>query len=137
MHGRMFSSISSLYSQMPVANLSSGLPARQLKMPADILNASLGGWGAKSPLYDNHWSRTQGRRPPNPLYPLSSVGRWVGFEHAGFQGQQYVLERGEYPSWDAWSGNTSYPAERLTSFRPVACAVSPDTAWPLKAGAGG
>lgn len=58
----------------------------------------------------------------------------MGFEHAGFQGQQYVLERGEYPSWDAWSGNTSYPAERLTSFRPVACAVSPDTAWSLRAG---
>lgn len=54
-----------------------------------------------------------------------SVYRWVGFDHAGFQGQQYVLERGEYPAWDAWSGNTAYPAERLTSFRPVACAVSP------------
>uniref|UniRef100_A0A8C6QDQ9 Beta-crystallin A4 n=1 Tax=Nannospalax galili TaxID=1026970 RepID=A0A8C6QDQ9_NANGA len=46
---------------------------------------------------------------------------WGGFEHAGFQGQQYVLERGEYPGWDAWSVNTAYPAERLTSFRPVAC----------------
>lgn len=56
---------------------------------------------------------------------LPSVCRWVGFEHAGFRGQQYVLERGEYPSWDAWSGNTAYPAERLTSFRPVPCAVSP------------
>ena len=67
--------------------------------------------------------------PLNLLYSLPSVCRWVGFEHAGFQGQQYVLERGEYPSWDAWSGNTSYPAERLTSFRPVACAVSPATAW--------
>lgn len=58
-----------------------------------------------------------------------SVRRWVGFEHAGFQGQQYVLERGEYPCWDAWSGNTAYPAQRLTSFRPVACAVSPDAAF--------
>uniref|UniRef100_A0A452QF57 Beta-crystallin A4 n=1 Tax=Ursus americanus TaxID=9643 RepID=A0A452QF57_URSAM len=55
-------------------------------------------------------------------------GAWVGFEHAGFQGQQYVLERGEYPCWDAWSGNTAYPADRLTSFRPVACAVSSATA---------
>ncbi|EPY80369.1 beta-crystallin A4 [Camelus ferus] len=54
-------------------------------------------------------------------------GAWVGFEHAGFQGQQYVLERGEYPCWDAWSGNTSYPAERLTSFRPVACANHRDS----------
>ncbi|OBS75124.1 hypothetical protein A6R68_14324 [Neotoma lepida] len=54
-------------------------------------------------------------------------GAWVGFEHAGFQGQQYVLERGEYPGWDAWSGNTAYPAERLTSFRPVACANHRDS----------
>uniref|UniRef100_A0A3Q2HJ69 Beta-crystallin A4 n=1 Tax=Equus caballus TaxID=9796 RepID=A0A3Q2HJ69_HORSE len=55
------------------------------------------------------------------------TGRWVGFEHAGFRGQQYVLERGEYPSWDAWSGNTAYPAERLTSFRPVPCANHRDS----------
>uniref|UniRef100_A0A2K5KU90 Beta-crystallin A4 n=1 Tax=Cercocebus atys TaxID=9531 RepID=A0A2K5KU90_CERAT len=54
-------------------------------------------------------------------------GAWVGFEHAGFQGQQYVLERGEYPSWDAWGGNTAYPSERLTSFRPVACANHRDS----------
>ncbi|XP_070372402.1 beta-crystallin A4 isoform X2 [Equus asinus] len=54
-------------------------------------------------------------------------GAWVGFEHAGFRGQQYVLERGEYPSWDAWSGNTAYPAERLTSFRPVPCANHRDS----------
>ncbi|KAL6067655.1 hypothetical protein STEG23_031459, partial [Scotinomys teguina] len=54
-------------------------------------------------------------------------GAWVGFEHAGFQGQQYVLERGEYPGWDAWSGSTAYPAERLTSFRPVACANHRDS----------
>lgn len=54
-------------------------------------------------------------------------GAWVGFEHAGFQGQQYVLERGDYPGWDAWGGNTAYPAERLTSFRPVACANHRDS----------
>lgn len=57
----------------------------------------------------------------------------MGFEHAGFQGQQYVLERGEYPCWAAWGGSTAYPAERLTSFRPVACAVSPATASPQEA----
>jgi hypothetical protein len=51
--------------------------------------------------------------------------RWLGFEHASFQGQQFVLERGEYPCCGAWSGNTAYPVDRLTSFRPVACAVSP------------
>ena len=129
-HGRMFSSVPSLYSQMPVVNLSP--PDSQQDNYKCLQTFKMPPWvcvgRAKSPLYDNHWSGTQGRRPPHPLYPLPSVGRWVGFEHAGFQGQQYVLERGEYPSWDAWSGNTSYPAERLTSFRPVACPVSPDTA---------
>ncbi|XP_027718152.1 beta-crystallin A4 [Vombatus ursinus] len=54
-------------------------------------------------------------------------GAWVGFEHAGFQGQQFVLERGEYPSWEAWSGNVAYHVERLTSFRPVACANHRDS----------
>lgn len=64
------------------------------------------------------------------IFALSAC-RWVGFEHAGFQGQQYVLERGDYPGWDAWGGNTAYPAERLTSFRPVACAVSPTACTPV------
>ncbi|EPQ09888.1 Beta-crystallin A4 [Myotis brandtii] len=50
--------------------------------------------------------------------------RWVGFERPGFQGQQYVLERGEYPCWGAGSSHT---AERLTSFRPVACANHRDS----------
>ncbi|XP_006102060.1 beta-crystallin A4 [Myotis lucifugus] len=54
-------------------------------------------------------------------------GAWVGFEHPGFQGQQYVLERGEYPCWGARSGNKAYPSERLASFRPVACAGSRDS----------
>lgn len=55
-------------------------------------------------------------------YPVS--GRWAGFEHSGFQGQQFVLERGEYPCWEAWSGSNAYHVERMCSFRPIACAVS-------------
>ncbi|NXP63508.1 CRBA4 protein, partial [Chloropsis cyanopogon] len=50
-------------------------------------------------------------------------GAWAGFEHCGFQGQQFVLERGEYPSWEAWSGSNAYHVERMCSFRPIACAV--------------
>lgn len=50
--------------------------------------------------------------------------RWAGFEHCGFQGQQFVLERGEYPCWEAWSGSNAYHVERMCSFRPIACAVS-------------
>ncbi|NXD00775.1 CRBA4 protein, partial [Certhia familiaris] len=51
-------------------------------------------------------------------------GAWAGFEHCGFQGQQFVLERGEYPCWEAWSGSNAYHVERMCSFRPIACAVS-------------
>ncbi|XP_053225140.1 beta-crystallin A4 [Podarcis raffonei] len=49
-------------------------------------------------------------------------GTWVGFEHPGFQGQQFVLEQGDYPCWEAWSGSNAYHAHRLSSFRPVSCA---------------
>ncbi|NWR46587.1 CRBA4 protein, partial [Regulus satrapa] len=52
-------------------------------------------------------------------------GAWAGFEHCGFQGQQFVLERGEYPCWEAWSGSNAYHVERMCSFRPIACAVTP------------
>ncbi|KFO23603.1 Beta-crystallin A4 [Fukomys damarensis] len=38
----------------------------------------------------------------------------------GFE-TRYMLERGDYPCWDAWSGNTAYPMERLASFLPVVC----------------
>lgn len=60
-----------------------------------------------------------GVSPPRP-----TPGRWAGFEHCGFQGQQFVLERGEYPCWEAWSGSNAYHVERMCSFRPIACAVS-------------
>ncbi|XP_041845798.1 crystallin, beta A1, like 1 [Melanotaenia boesemani] len=49
-------------------------------------------------------------------------GAWVGFEHHDFQGQQFILERGEYPHWDAYSGSISYHVERLMSLRPIYCA---------------
>ncbi|XP_022611168.1 beta-crystallin A1-like [Seriola lalandi dorsalis] len=49
-------------------------------------------------------------------------GAWVGFEHHDFQGQQFILERGEYPNWEAFSGSLSYHTERFMSFRPIYCA---------------
>ncbi|CAM2102929.1 unnamed protein product [Caretta caretta] len=54
-------------------------------------------------------------------------GAWAGFEHVGFQGQQFVLERGEYPRWEAWSGSHAYHVERMSSFRPIACANHRDS----------
>ncbi|XP_066557711.1 serine-rich adhesin for platelets isoform X2 [Amia ocellicauda] len=53
---------------------------------------------------------------------LSSVGSikilgglWVGYEGAGFEGNQYVLEEGEYQDWRDWGACN----EQLQSLRPV------------------
>ncbi|XP_066465977.1 beta-crystallin A4 [Tiliqua scincoides] len=54
-------------------------------------------------------------------------GTWVGFEHPGFQGQQFVLERGDYPCWEAWSGSSAYHVPRMSSFRPISCANHQDS----------
>ncbi|KFR04475.1 Beta-crystallin A2, partial [Opisthocomus hoazin] len=50
-------------------------------------------------------------------------GPWVGFEYPEYQGQQFILEKGDYPRWEAWSGNSGYRTEHLLSFRPIKCAV--------------
>ena len=57
------------------------------------------------------------------------VCSWVGFEHHDFQGQQFILEKGEYPHWDSYSGSLSYHVERLMSLRPIYCAVSTGRGW--------
>lgn len=45
------------------------------------------------------------------------IVRWVGFERPGFAGEQFVLEKGEYPRWSTWTNcQSSYT---LTSFRPL------------------
>lgn len=63
-------------------------------------------------------------RKRSRLYGISCfLHSWVGYEHASYQGQQFVLERGEYPQCDAFGGSNAYHIERLTSFRPIACAV--------------
>lgn len=51
-------------------------------------------------------------------------GSWAGYEHSSFCGQQFVLERGEYPYWESWSGSNAYHIERMMSFRPICSAVS-------------
>ncbi|KAM9795379.1 crystallin, beta A1, like 1 [Neosynchiropus ocellatus] len=49
-------------------------------------------------------------------------GVWVGFEHHDFQGQQFILEKGEYPNWESYSGSLAYHVERIMSLRPIVCA---------------
>ncbi|XP_038606389.1 beta-crystallin A2 [Tachyglossus aculeatus] len=54
-------------------------------------------------------------------------GAWVGFEHPDFQGQQFILERGDYPCWLAWSGSSGYHTDKLLSFRLLQCANHSDS----------
>lgn len=51
------------------------------------------------------------------------VCSWVGYEHSSFCGQQFVLEKGDYPCIEAYSGSNAYRIERMISFRPICCAV--------------
>uniref|UniRef100_A0A671TW95 Beta-crystallin B3 n=1 Tax=Sparus aurata TaxID=8175 RepID=A0A671TW95_SPAAU len=44
-------------------------------------------------------------------------GPWVGFERPGYAGEQFVLEKGEYPRWSAWTNCQSFYS--LCSFRPL------------------
>lgn len=46
---------------------------------------------------------------------FSSGLRWVGYDGEGFEGQQFVLEEGEYLDWTDWGGT----GEKLLSLRRV------------------
>ncbi|XP_036382040.1 beta-crystallin B3-like [Megalops cyprinoides] len=48
---------------------------------------------------------------------LVESGPWVGFERQGFAGEQFVLEKGEYPRWDTWTNSQS--SNSLLSLRPL------------------
>lgn len=48
---------------------------------------------------------------------LCLVVRWVGFERPGFAGEQFVLEKGEYPRWSSWTNYLN--VYTLSSFRPL------------------
>uniref|UniRef100_A0A8C5SIL0 Beta-crystallin A2 n=1 Tax=Laticauda laticaudata TaxID=8630 RepID=A0A8C5SIL0_LATLA len=54
-------------------------------------------------------------------------GPWIGFEYPEYQGQQFILEKGDYPHWEAWSGNSAYRTENLLSFRTIRCANHNDS----------
>ncbi|KAJ3589882.1 hypothetical protein NHX12_010723 [Muraenolepis orangiensis] len=48
--------------------------------------------------------------------------RSLKVECGSYHGQQFVLEKGDYPRFEAYSGSNSYRIERMTSFRPICCA---------------
>ncbi|XP_060105874.1 beta-crystallin B3-like [Heteronotia binoei] len=55
------------------------------------------------------------------LEKVSSIqvesGPWLGFERQAFSGEQFVLEKGDYPRWDSWSN--SHSNDSLLSIRPL------------------
>lgn len=48
---------------------------------------------------------------------MCSCLRWVAFEQKGFLGEQFVLEKGEYPRWTTWTNSQS--SNCLLSIRPL------------------
>ncbi|KAG8596861.1 hypothetical protein GDO81_002073 [Engystomops pustulosus] len=42
---------------------------------------------------------------------------WLSFERQAFGGEQFVLEKGDYPRWDTWSN--SHRSDYLMSIRPL------------------
>ncbi|XP_036110949.1 beta-crystallin A2 isoform X2 [Molossus molossus] len=43
------------------------------------------------------------------------------------KGQQFILEKGDYPRWNAWSGSGGHHSDQLLSFRPVLCGNHSDS----------
>lgn len=54
--------------------------------------------------------------PPVPS-PTPWSRRWLGFERQAYAGEQFVLEKGDYPRWDSWSN--SHNSDSLMSVRPL------------------
>uniref|UniRef100_A0A3Q2GMN3 Beta-crystallin B3 n=2 Tax=Cyprinodon variegatus TaxID=28743 RepID=A0A3Q2GMN3_CYPVA len=44
-------------------------------------------------------------------------GPWVGYDGHGFKGEQFILEKGEYPRWDTWTN--SQRSFSMLSLRPL------------------
>lgn len=70
--------------------------------------------------------------PYNRLFSflLLSAVSWVGFDSHGFIGEQFILEKGEYPRWDTWTNSqNSYSFLSLRPLKMVGhCSqMSPDT----------
>nr|XP_056715102.1 beta-crystallin B1 [Euleptes europaea] len=55
---------------------------------------------------------------------IVTSGPWVAFEQSNYRGEMFVLEKGEFPRWDAWSSN--FRSDRLRSMRPIKMRESQD-----------
>ncbi|KAF6361304.1 crystallin beta A2 [Rhinolophus ferrumequinum] len=49
------------------------------------------------------------------------------YEYPDFQGQQFILEKGDSPRWSGWSGSGGHHSDQLLSFRPVPCVDHSDS----------
>jgi len=52
------------------------------------------------------------------------TGAWVCFDHPDFKGQQYMLEKGEYPEFQRWNAHNDH----MGSCKPIKM-VSMKTLW--------
>uniref|UniRef100_A0A8C6QDL0 Beta-crystallin B3 n=1 Tax=Nannospalax galili TaxID=1026970 RepID=A0A8C6QDL0_NANGA len=50
--------------------------------------------------------------------PVLSSCRWLAFVCRAFRGEQFVLEKRDYPCWDAWSSSRRHN-DILLSLRPL------------------
>ncbi|XP_034015928.1 titin homolog [Thalassophryne amazonica] len=68
---------------------------------------------------EEEMDRTDGKKKKKMLTSVGSLkilgGLWVGYDEPDFEGQQFVLEEGEYPHCGDWGGQT----DGLLSLRPI------------------
>lgn len=58
------------------------------------------------------------------LVPLSRLS-WVGYGQRGFAGEQFILEKGEFPRWDTWTNSqSSYSLLSLRTLKVVRLAAA-------------
>ncbi|KAK7933940.1 hypothetical protein WMY93_004836 [Mugilogobius chulae] len=48
---------------------------------------------------------------------VESARNWVAYDRRGFTGEQFILEKGEYPRWDTWTNSQN--SHFLLSLRPL------------------
>uniref|UniRef100_A0A8C2GG01 Crystallin beta-gamma domain containing 1b n=1 Tax=Cyprinus carpio TaxID=7962 RepID=A0A8C2GG01_CYPCA len=92
--------------RMAVLYEKAGLEGRCVEVQGDVFSFTRTETDPKDP--DNH-----GLNCVESLKILG--GLWVGYDGEGFEGQQFVLEEGEYLDWTDWGGT----GEKLLSLRRV------------------
>ncbi|KAK2488709.1 hypothetical protein MC885_009611 [Smutsia gigantea] len=93
-------------------------PARAMEALGAPIRLAVGVQGQRSTAVGPSLTRlgySLSRRERAPRPPPSY--RWLAFECRAFRGEQFVLEKGDYPRWDAWSNG--HHSDSLLSLRPL------------------